>query len=525
MPRRKRKTPEPDRGACVIYARFSSDKQRDESIEDQVRVCSDWAAGHGLTVVATYEDRALSATSDARPEFRRMVENARSGNFGTVLVYKLDRFARDRFDAAVYRKRLAECGVSLQSAMEAIPEGPEGVILESVIDGFNEYYSKNLSQNTLRGMLGNAERCLANGVTVYGYRITPEQAYEVDEGQARFVRGAFERAAGGWSRKEIVSWLNAEGSRTVRGSLWGYCSVARLLTNEKYRGVYVFDSVRVEGGMPRIVGDDLWHAAQPTQARKPRQWAYPLSGKLYDARTGTPYRGTNGTSSTGRVYLYYSMPLGDGHERRYRRADVEEAVTRALSEAFADRELSGQIARAARLVIEAGGETAALRAARQRISEIDRSQANLLRALEAGIVADGMAERIAALREERATLERRVAELDAPAPTEEELARWIRTRLCKSRPEELLAHAVTRCEIDEGGRITVEIPWRTREEMLGKRPLGTKKDCERAGKSTFAEFIFGSPGDSDKERTNLKVTTRGIVLSRWVGTPCTREWK
>ena len=129
MPRRKSRAPEPDRGACVIYARFSSERQRDESIEDQVRVCSDWAEGHGLSVVATYEDRALSGTSDDRPRFRQMIEDARSGNFGTVLVYKLDRFARDRFDAAAYRKRLAECGVTLQSAMESIPNGPEGVIL------------------------------------------------------------------------------------------------------------------------------------------------------------------------------------------------------------------------------------------------------------------------------------------------------------------------------------------------------------------------------------------------------------
>ena len=157
MPRKKA-GPKADPTSCVIYARFSSERQRDESIEDQVRVCSDWAAGHGLTVVATYEDRAISGTSDERPEFLRMISDARSGNFGTVLVYKLDRFARDRFDAAIYRKRLGECGVALRSVMESIPDGPEGAILESVIDGFNEYYSRNLSQNVLRGMIYDHQR-------------------------------------------------------------------------------------------------------------------------------------------------------------------------------------------------------------------------------------------------------------------------------------------------------------------------------------------------------------------------------
>ena len=230
----------------MIYARFSSDKQRDESIEDQVHVCSDWAAGHGLTVVATYADRALSGTSDERPEFLRMVADARSGNFGTVLVYKLDRFARDRFDAAVYRKRLSECGVALQSAMESIPEGPEGVILEAVIDGYNEYYSRNLAQNTLRGMMGNAEGCLVNGVRVYGYRTGDDGRYEVDEDEAPFVREAFERVAAGEGRKSVVAWLNASGSRNTRGNPWTTNSLRGVLTNEKYRGVYSFNGVRKE---------------------------------------------------------------------------------------------------------------------------------------------------------------------------------------------------------------------------------------------------------------------------------------
>lgn len=132
-----------------------------------MRVCSDWATGHRLTVVTTYEGRAISDTSDDRPEFLRMISDVMSGNIGTVLVYKLDRFARDRFDAAIYRKRLDDCGVALRSAMESIPDSPEGANLALVIDGFNEYYSRNLSQNVFRGMMDNAERCLINGVRVY----------------------------------------------------------------------------------------------------------------------------------------------------------------------------------------------------------------------------------------------------------------------------------------------------------------------------------------------------------------------
>ena len=246
-----------------------------------------------------------------------MVADARSGNFGTVLVYKLDRFARDRFDAAVYRKRLSECGVALQSAMESIPDGPEGVILEAVIDGYNEYYSRNLAQNTLRGMMGNAEGCLVNGVRVYGYRTDADGRYEIDEDEAPFVREAFERVAAGEGRKSVVAWLNASGSRNTRGNPWTTNSLRGVLTNEKYRGVYSFNGVRKEGGMPRIVADELFSAVQALMDHHPRQNAFALAGRLLDAATGTPYRGTSGTGCSGRRYLYHSVPTGDGHERRY----------------------------------------------------------------------------------------------------------------------------------------------------------------------------------------------------------------
>ena len=492
MPR-KRNQIKADPTACVIYARFSSERQRDESIEDQVRVCSDWAAGHGLTVVATYEDRAISGTSDGRPEFLRMIADARSGNFGTVLVYKLDRFARDRFDAAIYRKRLGECGVELRSAMESIPDGPEGAILESVIDGFNEYYSRNLSQNVLRGMMGNAERCLVNGVRVYGYRTAADGTYEADEAEARFVCGAFERAASGMSRKEIVAWLNSSGSRNTRGNRWQYNSVRTLLLCEKYRGVYSFNGVREEGGMPRIVSDGLFFSVQAMMDRHPRQNAFALSGRLLDAATGTPYRGTSGTGCSGRRYLYYSVPTGDGHERRYPRDEVERAAVAALASAFSGRDLSERIARAAVLAMESDADSPAVRRATGRLSEISRAERNILRAVEAGVVPPGTDRRLAELADERAALEREVEASRAAVPTVDEMAEWVRTRLCRRDPGELLRHAASRATIDERGVLRVEIPWRASDDMLVGGVSAAQKIGECPAHGQFAEVKFGSP--------------------------------
>ena len=521
MARRKRQA-KADPTACVIYARFSSERQRDESIEDQVRVCSDWAAGHGLTVVATYEDRAVSGTSDERPEFLRMIADARSGNFGTVLVYKLDRFARDRFDAAIYRKRLEDCGVALRSVMESIPDGPEGSILESVLEGFNEYYSRNLSQNVLRGMMGNADRCLVNGVRVYGYRTAADGTYEEDEAEARFVRGAFERAAQGMTRKEIVAWLNEAGSRNPRGNRWRYDSVRLMLLNEKYRGVYLFNGVRKEGGMPRLVSDELWEAAQITMAEKPRQHAYLLAGKLFDAETGTPYRGTGGTSCTGRTYLYYAVPTGCGHERRFPHADVERAVLRALAAAFADREFSESVARAAVLAMESDADSPEVRAARARLEEVGRREANILRAVEMGVVPPGTDGRLAELAEERSRLEARLSAAAEAVPTVDEMAEWVRTRLAQRPADTLLRNAVSRCTLDAEGNMTVEIPWRRSSNSLSNGLIGAQKNGERPAKGQFAEFRFGRPVNGGHE-LYLSVNGSAMVLRFWAADPSGRR--
>ena len=303
----------------------------------------------------------------------------------------------------------------------------------------------------------------------------------------------FERVAAGEGRKAVVEWLNASGSRNARGNPWSYATLRAMLANEKYRGVYSFNGVRREGGVPRIVPDDLWHAAQATMTGHPRQNAFPLSGRLFDAATGTPYRGTSGTGCSGRQYLYCSVPTGDGRERRYRRDAVESAAVSALALAFSERGPSERLARAAVLAMESDGDSPATRAARRRLEEISRSERNILRAVEAGVVPPGTDRRLAELAEERSRLERRVEEAAAAVPTVEEMAEWIRTRLCDRDPESLLRHAASRCTIDDAGRLRVEIPWRERDGMLGNPVSATQKIGERPARGQFAEVNFGSP--------------------------------
>jgi len=148
---------------AVIYARYSSDSQREASIEGQLRDCKDYAEKNGITVVGTYIDRAYSAKTDDRPDFQRMIKDSAKKIFDVVLVWKLDRFARNRFDAVNYKYQLEKNGVHLVSAMEPISQGPEGIMVESMLIGMAEYYSAELALKVARGERENALQCKYNG--------------------------------------------------------------------------------------------------------------------------------------------------------------------------------------------------------------------------------------------------------------------------------------------------------------------------------------------------------------------------
>ena len=179
---------------AVVYARYSSHAQREESIEGQLRVCHEYADHAGFDVIKEYIDRALSATNDQRPAFQQMIAESAAGGFDAVLVYSLDRFARDRYDAAVYRKKLRDNDVRIISVTQPIDDSPEGVLIESLLEGLAEYYSKNLARGVMRGMRENALNCKAvGGIVPTGYKIDRStMKYVVDEDKAVIIREIFD---------------------------------------------------------------------------------------------------------------------------------------------------------------------------------------------------------------------------------------------------------------------------------------------------------------------------------------------
>ena len=297
----------------VIYARYSSDNQREESIEGQLRECKDYAERNGITILGTYIDRALSAKTDNRPEFQKMIKDSAKGLFDVVLVWKLDRFARNRYDSARYKNLLKKNGVKVISARENISEGSEGIILEAMLEGYAEYYSAELSEKVIRGLTDNALKCKYNGGTVpMGYYIDEQQYYQIDPKTAPVVLEMFTKYSEGATMQELVNLLNSRGMRSIRGGKITLNIMNHLLKNRRYIGEYSYRDVVKEDGIPAIVPKELFERVQERLAKNKKAPArhkaeddYLLTTKLYCGKCGSFMVGESGTSHTMKVHRYY----------------------------------------------------------------------------------------------------------------------------------------------------------------------------------------------------------------------------
>lgn len=260
----------------VIYARFSSHSQTEQSIEGQLKECYEFAKRNDYNVIGEYIDRALTGTTDKRPEFLRMIEDSKKKTFKYVLVYQLDRFARNRYDSATYKAKLKKNGVRVLSAKENITEDASGILVEGVLESMAEYYSVELSQKIRRGIEVSASKCQFFGGSVpLGYYIDEDKHYQIDESKAVFVRKIFEMYADGKTIVEIEKYL-LDNKVYNNGRTIGHGTVKRMLHNRRYLGYYIFHDKEVKGGIPQIISDELY---ETVQARLERNTKAPSSKK------------------------------------------------------------------------------------------------------------------------------------------------------------------------------------------------------------------------------------------------------
>ncbi|MFZ5974252.1 MAG: recombinase family protein [Bacillota bacterium] len=298
---------------AVIYARYSSDNQREEFIEGQLRECNEYADRYGLTVIGTYIDRALSAKTDDRPEFQRMIRDSAKRLFEVVLVWKLDRFARSRTDSAMNKFILKKNGVRVISAKENISDGPEGIILEAMLEGYAEYYSAELSEKIIRGLTENALKGKYNGGGLpLGYTTDSAQHFQIDPLTAPIVQEIFTRYADGETVKDITYSLNARGLVSSRGAAFNKNSLHDMLKNRKYIGEYRYRDIVHPDVIPSIISKELFTLVQKrleknkkAPAKKKAIVEYLLTTKLFCGKCGAFMVGESGRSKTGWMYHYY----------------------------------------------------------------------------------------------------------------------------------------------------------------------------------------------------------------------------
>ena len=279
---------------AVIYARYSSNNQTEASIEGQMRECMEFAEHAEMEVIVNYIDRALSAKTDNRPEFQRMIKDSYKHAFDCIIVWKLDRFARNRYDSAHYKALLKKNGVKVISAKETIAEGSEGILLESVLEGMAEYYSAELAEKVSRGMTENVLKGICNGGQVtFGYKINAEHRYEKDKLCAPIVEQIFQKYADGYKIKEIVDYLNEHNIQTYKNGKMSINIVQRMLSNRRYIGEYKFQKTVVPNGIPAIIDEDLFDRVQDilnknkhSPARKKAENEYLLTLKLFCGKCG-----------------------------------------------------------------------------------------------------------------------------------------------------------------------------------------------------------------------------------------------
>ena len=298
---------------AVAYARYSSAGQRDVSIEQQLADIRAFAKREGYTLVHEYADHARSGfkNTSARTAFQTMMSAAESGTFDTLIVWKVDRFGRNREESAVFKGRLRRFGVRVLYAMEPIPEGSAGVLLEGMLEATAEWYSRQLSENVTRGMTDNAHRCLYNGTRILGYSRGPDGRYALNPEEAAIIRHIFDLYTSGLSAARICRQLNDRGLKTSRGCSWNPESLLRVISNERYTGVYIWGDIRVPGGMPAIIVPSDFEEAQRMKkktARHVEQGAvdYLLTGKAFCGHCGSAMIGDSGTSKDGTRHYYYS---------------------------------------------------------------------------------------------------------------------------------------------------------------------------------------------------------------------------
>jgi len=408
-------------GNAVIYARYSSHNQRDVSIEQQIKQCQEYAQRNNLQVVEVYADRAVSGKTDRRPNFQRMMRDAEKKQFRFVIAWKSNRMGRNMLKAMINEARLDEQGVRCLYTEEDFDDTAAGRFALRNMMNVNQFYSENMAEDIMRGMLDNARKCMVNnGGLPLGYKKGEDGRYAIDEEKATIVREIFERVYAGEAFVDIASDLNARGIKTSRGNRWNKGSFHAMLSNERYIGVYEFAGIRIEDGVPPIIRKELFYAVKEklknkknAQGRHRENGDYLLTGKLFCGHCGFPMVGVSGTSKTGDKHYYYVCQKRrtekNCKKKNVRRDWIEQKIAEAVKENIMRDEVIQWLVDGYDNFLKLHRKDSMLLAAEEELEGVKKSLKNIMTAIEQGIITSTTKNRLMELEADRRRLETTIA--------------------------------------------------------------------------------------------------------------------
>lgn len=395
-----------DNNLAIAYYRYSSAGQNEASIDQQREEAQKYAAKHGYTIIKEYSDKAMSGADDDRPEFQLMLSEINRLKPAVLILWKTDRLSRDKITVAIAKDKIRRAGCSLRLVKEAMPEGSAKVIYESIIEGMNEFYLYNLSENVKRGLHYNAENGLY-GRHIIGYKKSEDKHYIIDEKTAPIVEKIFREYADGKAMTEIIKDLTEQGIRSQRGNNFTVNSLRAILHNRSYIGEYHYAGVTIPNGMPAIVSEELFEEVQKRFARNKRQGSqrakgltednsprYWLTGKLFCGECGESMHGMSGTSKTGAIHYYYACK---NHRRKLkcpkkneRKENLESLVVKILNEFLSDSENLASLAVdvAEHYKQMHSNDDNYIESLNKQLKDTEKALTNLVKALEMGIFSE-----------------------------------------------------------------------------------------------------------------------------------------
>lgn len=381
-----------------------------------------------MRVIHEYIDEHLTGTNDKRDSFLQMIEDSKKKNFQFVIVYQLDRFARNRYDSATYKAKLKKNGVRVLSARENITDDASGILIEGVLESMAEYYSAELSQKIKRGISISASKCKYFGGSVpLGYKVDEQKPFIVNEETAPIVKQMFQMLASGYNYAQIARYLNERGIPTARGGKWNKNSFQSLFSNRRYLGKYIFHGEEIDGGMQRLIDDELFadvqrvlakYAAAPSRGKAKVE--YLLSDKMICGHCGNKMTGISSTGSNKKIHNYYKCGgnnKGICKKRTVRKQFIEDEVIAAIVGDGTERnkyavltdEFIDLVAAETYLLIQSEQNDTEIKRLENLVAENQKAINNLMQALMFGKIADTILSQIEKLENENRELQDTIA--------------------------------------------------------------------------------------------------------------------